>query len=180
MSVRRQSNSGSELKPAELAQIAADVNRKTHDIGARRLHTVLERLLDDLLYNAPDIGTQTIPITPSYVRERLGALVGGRRMWVNGTTLHYYFFDADTDASVIPVPGTGETRRVPWAGAKEQLDVMRESFREWQDLGIGVTFAEVFDRCEAELRIGFQLGDGSWSAVGRPVIPARSAQVSLV
>jgi ATP-dependent HslUV protease ATP-binding subunit HslU len=59
----------------ELAQIAADVNRRTHDIGARRLHTVLERLLDDLLYNAPDIGAQTIPITPAYVRERLGALV---------------------------------------------------------------------------------------------------------
>ncbi|MEJ7601540.1 MAG: ATP-dependent protease ATPase subunit HslU [Kofleriaceae bacterium] len=59
----------------ELAQIAADVNRRTNDIGARRLHTVLERLLDDLLYNAPDIGTQTIPITPAYVRERLGALV---------------------------------------------------------------------------------------------------------
>ncbi len=59
----------------ELASIAADVNRRTHDIGARRLHTVLERLLDDLLYNAPDIGTQTIPITREYVRERLGALV---------------------------------------------------------------------------------------------------------
>ena len=59
----------------ELAQIAADVNRRTNDIGARRLHTVLERLLDDLLYNAPDIGAQTIPITPAYVRERLGALV---------------------------------------------------------------------------------------------------------
>jgi ATP-dependent HslUV protease ATP-binding subunit HslU len=58
-----------------LAKIAADVNRTTHDIGARRLHTVLERLLDDLLYNAPDIGAQTIPITEAYVRERLGALV---------------------------------------------------------------------------------------------------------
>jgi ATP-dependent HslUV protease ATP-binding subunit HslU len=59
----------------EIAEIAADVNRRTHDIGARRLHTVLERLLDDLLYNAPDIGAQTIPITPQYVQERLGALV---------------------------------------------------------------------------------------------------------
>jgi ATP-dependent HslUV protease ATP-binding subunit HslU len=59
----------------ELARIAAEVNQRTHDIGARRLHTVLERLLDDLLYNAPDIGTQTIPITPAYVKERLGALV---------------------------------------------------------------------------------------------------------
>ena len=59
----------------ELAQIAQDVNTRTHDIGARRLHTVLERLLDDLLYNAPDIGPQTIPITKQYVRERLGALL---------------------------------------------------------------------------------------------------------
>ena len=59
----------------ELAKIAADVNRTTHELWARRLHTVLERRLDDLLYNAPDIGTQTIPITPAYVRDRLGALV---------------------------------------------------------------------------------------------------------
>ncbi len=60
---------------AELAAIAADVNRRTNDIGARRLHTVLERLLEDLLYNASDIGAQTIPITAAFVRERLGALV---------------------------------------------------------------------------------------------------------
>jgi ATP-dependent HslUV protease ATP-binding subunit HslU len=59
----------------ELARIASEVNRKTHDIGARRLHTVLERLLDDLLYNAPEIGQQRIPITAGYVSERLGALV---------------------------------------------------------------------------------------------------------
>jgi ATP-dependent HslUV protease ATP-binding subunit HslU len=59
----------------EIARIAAQVNERTHNIGARRLHTVLERLLDDLLYNAPDIGAQTIPITPAYVSERLGALV---------------------------------------------------------------------------------------------------------
>ena len=58
-----------------IAEMAADVNKRTHDIGARRLHTVLERLLDDLLYNAPDIGKQTIPITAEYVKERLGALV---------------------------------------------------------------------------------------------------------
>jgi len=58
----------------ELARIAFEVNARTANIGARRLHTVLERLLDDLLYNAPDIGTQTIPITKSYVQERLGAI----------------------------------------------------------------------------------------------------------
>ncbi|MFE0516299.1 M12 family metallopeptidase [Streptomyces sp. NPDC058964] len=107
---------------------------------------------------------------PGLAAERLSALLSGRQMWVNGTVLHYYFFDAGTDASVIPVPGTGETRRVPWPGAEEQRDVVRECFREWRDLGIGVTFAEVTDRREAELRIGFQPGDGSWSAVGRDAL----------
>ncbi|MFF3335612.1 M12 family metallopeptidase [Streptomyces sp. NPDC002888] len=107
---------------------------------------------------------------PGLAAERLGALIGGRPMWVNGTVLHYYFFDGDTDDSVIPVPGTGEVRRVSWVGAKEQRDVVRECFKEWQDLGIGLTFAEVEDRSEAELRIGFQLGDGSWSTVGRDAL----------
>jgi ATP-dependent HslUV protease ATP-binding subunit HslU len=59
----------------EVARIAAEVNGRTHDIGARRLHTVLERLLDELLFSAPDIGPQTILITPQYVAERLDALV---------------------------------------------------------------------------------------------------------
>ncbi|WP_309095949.1 M12 family metallopeptidase [Streptomyces sp.] len=108
---------------------------------------------------------------PGLAAERLSALRGGRRMWVNGTVLHYWFFDGDTDASVIPVPGTGMTRRVPWAGAEEQRDVVRACFRQWQDLGIGISFAEADDRSEAELRIGFQLGAGSWSAVGRDALP---------
>jgi ATP-dependent HslUV protease ATP-binding subunit HslU len=59
----------------EIARIAAEVNSRTHDIGARRLHTVLERLLDELLFSAPDIGPQTVKITREYVLERLDALV---------------------------------------------------------------------------------------------------------
>ncbi|MEU7057428.1 M12 family metallopeptidase [Streptomyces sp. NPDC046197] len=107
---------------------------------------------------------------PGLAAERLAALVGGRQMWVNGTVLHYYFFGDDTDGSVIAVPATGEMRRVSWAGGKDQQDVVRDCFREWADLGVGVTFAEVGDRSEAELRIGFQSGDGSWSAVGREAL----------
>jgi hypothetical protein len=107
---------------------------------------------------------------PGLAAERLGALVGGSRMWLNNTVLHYYFFDGDTDGSVIPVPGTGEIRRVPWTAAEEQRDVVRACFGEWRDLGVGVSFAEVGDRSEAELRIGFQLGDGSWSTVGRDAL----------
>ncbi|MFJ4466400.1 M12 family metallopeptidase [Streptomyces sp. NPDC089424] len=109
---------------------------------------------------------------PGLTAERLGALAGGHRMWVNGTVLHYYFFTGDADGSVIPVPGTGETRRMSWGGAKEQQDVVRECLAEWQGLGIGLTFTEVEDRTEAELRIGFQPGDGSWSAVGRDALRA--------
>jgi hypothetical protein len=109
-------------------------------------------------------------VVPGLTAERIGALVRGRRMWVNGTVLHYCFFDSDADASVIPVPGTAQRRRVSWAGSKEQRDVVREGFAQWRGLGIGLTFAEVADRSEAELRIGFQQGDGSWSAVGREAL----------
>ncbi len=58
-----------------LASLAAQVNEGTQNIGARRLHTVMERLLDELLFSAPDIGAQTIKITTDYVKERLSDLV---------------------------------------------------------------------------------------------------------
>ncbi len=55
----------------EMARIAAEVNKKTENIGARRLHTIMERLLDDLSFNAPDIEEKTFVVTPEYVREQL-------------------------------------------------------------------------------------------------------------
>ncbi len=58
----------------EVARIAAEVNQRTQNIGARRLHTVLEKLLDELLFSAPDIGVQTINITKTYVSERLSEI----------------------------------------------------------------------------------------------------------
>ncbi|WP_328436843.1 M12 family metallopeptidase [Streptomyces sp. NBC_00444] len=117
------------------------------------------------------LAQQSAPVfAPGLTAERLSALISGRQMWVNGTVLHYYFFDGDDDGSVIAVPGTGENRRVSWVGPKEQQDVVRECFQEWADLGIGLHFVEVGDRSEAELRIGFQLGDGSWSTVGKDAL----------
>ncbi|MGW4750928.1 beta-glucuronidase AbsR1 [Streptomyces chartreusis] len=107
---------------------------------------------------------------PGLAAERLSALIGGRRMWVNKTVLHYHFFDRESDGSSIPDPETGESRHVSWVGSKEQRDVVRECFQEWQGLGIGLSFVEVGDRSEAELRIGFQLGDGSWSTVGKDAL----------
>jgi ATP-dependent HslUV protease ATP-binding subunit HslU len=59
---------------AEIARIAAQVNTTANNIGARRLHTVMERLLDQLLYSAPEIGVQSVSITKAYVREQLADL----------------------------------------------------------------------------------------------------------
>jgi ATP-dependent HslUV protease ATP-binding subunit HslU len=55
-----------------IAEIAAEVNIRTENIGARRLHTVVERLLDDILFEAPDFEQgKTININADYVNERL-------------------------------------------------------------------------------------------------------------
>jgi len=57
-----------------LAEIAAQVNARTDDIGARRLHTVIERLLDEVSFDAPDLGGKQIVIDDGFVRERLAEL----------------------------------------------------------------------------------------------------------
>ena len=58
-----------------LAEIAAQVNERQENIGARRLHTVLERLLDTLSYEAPDRDGQAVVIDRAYVDAHLGELV---------------------------------------------------------------------------------------------------------
>jgi ATP-dependent HslUV protease ATP-binding subunit HslU len=63
---------------AEIARMAALANERMQNIGARRLHTVLERLLDELSFEAPDLGKagpRDIEITAAYVKERLGKLI---------------------------------------------------------------------------------------------------------
>jgi ATP-dependent HslUV protease ATP-binding subunit HslU len=54
-----------------IAEVAAQVNASTENIGARRLHTIMERLLDEVLFEAPDISPATIKVTPNYVDQRL-------------------------------------------------------------------------------------------------------------
>ncbi|MFG3448343.1 MULTISPECIES: ATP-dependent protease ATPase subunit HslU [unclassified Stenotrophomonas] len=58
-----------------LAEIAFQVNERQENIGARRLHTVLERLLDSLSYEAPDRDGETLAIDAAYVDKHLGELV---------------------------------------------------------------------------------------------------------
>jgi ATP-dependent HslUV protease ATP-binding subunit HslU len=60
---------------AEIARIAAEVNERTENIGARRLHTVMERLLDQISFDAPDMNGRGIVIDGAYVRERLAPIL---------------------------------------------------------------------------------------------------------
>jgi ATP-dependent HslUV protease ATP-binding subunit HslU len=60
---------------AELARIAAEVNERTENIGARRLHTVMERLLDQTSFDAPEMGGQEVRVDGALVRERLEAIL---------------------------------------------------------------------------------------------------------
>jgi ATP-dependent HslUV protease ATP-binding subunit HslU len=63
---------------AELARIAAEVNQNTENIGARRLHTILERLLEDLSFEAPELNLEHMVITPEYVREKISDIARNR------------------------------------------------------------------------------------------------------
>jgi len=60
---------------AEIANIAAQVNEQTENIGARRLHTIMERLLEDVSFEACDIAPTTVNITAQYVSGQLADVV---------------------------------------------------------------------------------------------------------
>ena len=62
----------------KLAEIAQEVNQKTENIGARRLHTIMELLLEEVSFNAPELKGQTISITADYVTEKLSDIVEDR------------------------------------------------------------------------------------------------------
>jgi len=59
----------------EIARLAQEVNERTENIGARRLHTMMERLLEDVSFNAPDHVPEKVVVDRAFVRERLGDVV---------------------------------------------------------------------------------------------------------
>jgi ATP-dependent HslUV protease ATP-binding subunit HslU len=61
-----------------IAKMAAEINRAAENIGARRLHTVLERLLEELSFDAPERAGESVEVTADLVSERLGELVTDR------------------------------------------------------------------------------------------------------
>lgn len=92
-------------------------------------------------------------LPPNLAPGREAAIRLVRNKWANGTVLHFHFV---------------EEARWPWP--EKQRAVVRKAFETWKSLGIGLEFVEVSDRSEAEIRIGFDLSDGSWSYVGTDLL----------
>lgn len=61
-----------------LAQVACEVNEQTENIGARRLHTIMEKLLEDLSFDAPELTEKNVVINAEYVNEKLGGIIENR------------------------------------------------------------------------------------------------------
>ena len=59
----------------EIAKLACTLNSEMENIGARRLHTILEKLLEELSYSAPELPSQHVPITAEYVQDKLNNIV---------------------------------------------------------------------------------------------------------
>lgn len=109
---------------------------------------------EELFCALPEVSERELD--PNIDPFRLEAIRVVAKQWANGTVLHYYFFDQPADGGLV--------------GAPDQQQAVRDAFQTWKDHGIGLEFEEVDVREEAEVRIGFLLGGGSWSYVGRDVI----------
>ncbi len=117
--------------------------------------------------NLPQVPLRQFGPDVSLERAQLIQVLSSK--WVNGTVLHYYFFDKRSDQTAV-VLENGQTEWISWTTSKAEMDVVREAFKIWKALGIGLDFQEVKSRDEAEIRIGFMRGDGAWSYVGRDIL----------
>ena len=59
----------------KIAELATEINQNVENIGARRLHTIMEKLLEEVSFNASDIGPKKIDINTDYVEKNLGELI---------------------------------------------------------------------------------------------------------
>ena len=144
----------------------ADMSNTSADDLAKRVAR-LEKQLQNLLTQRA-VGGKPHPAldlhcsVPALPPRRLGPNVSVERTrlihfsgkkWTNETVLHYYFFEDDR-----------------WGSGNEQKDLVREGFEIWKGVGIGLRFEEVSSPEDAEVRIGFEQGDGYWSYIGTDVL----------
>lgn len=102
--------------------------------------------------NMPPEKQRSIDSSVHPTRERL--IIRAGKKWVAGTVLHYYFFNSPAK----------------WKGNAENKKQVRNAFKIWKDVNIGLEFIEVSSPQEAEIRIGFERHDGHWSYLGRDVL----------
>lgn len=81
--------------------------------------------------------------------DRQEAIISTGDKWVNGTNIHYFLYSNGR-----------------FGGSNDEHEVVRQAFQVWKDVNIGLTFTEVSDIQDAELRIGFMRNNGSWSYIG--------------
>lgn len=93
-----------------------------------------------------------VALPPGLESGRALAIRIGAKKWVNGTVLHYHFLDRITAPK--------------WKWVESQRAVVRTAFGIWKGLGIGLSFVEVADPGEAEILIGCEQNNRSWSYVG--------------
>ena len=138
--------------------------RRTQSTRIQELEERLEDLEDNLSQahyghdhdnNGGTSQVCSLPVLPKRKFEqgisldREQAIISTGDKWVNSTNIHYFLHSNGL-----------------FGGANDQQDVVREAFQVWKDLGIGLTFTEVTDIQDSELRIGFLRNDGSWSYIG--------------
>lgn len=90
---------------------------------------------------------------PEVSSNRARLIRTAEKKWVNGTVLHYCFLD-----------------KAGLQADDNQKNVVRRGFETWINVGIGIKFVEVSTLADAEIKIGFDQNDGSWSYVGRDIL----------
>ncbi|MDA9009629.1 matrixin family metalloprotease, partial [Alphaproteobacteria bacterium] len=114
----------------------------------------------------PVVLDKTFP--PGVYPDRMEAILVHQKRWANGTKLRYYLFPADEPGLLRHSDETFSW--VDFSGNQQSADAVRRAFQTWKNLGIGLDFEEVYHREEAEIRIGFLQGNGSWSYIGRDIL----------
>lgn len=106
----------------------------------------------------PSFPERVLPADMHPLRESFIRVI--EKTWLNGTKIHFCFLNPEKGH---PVPAA-------WAGTDGDEQVVRQAFDQWKELGIGLDFVEVDRPQDAEVRIGFLRGDGSWSTVGKDAL----------
>lgn len=155
-----------ERKKDKLARKVADIADRLEGVEVRvsspggRSDTTRRRSSGMRYCNVPLVPERQFDSNVSEGRARMIRVMS--KKWVNGTVLHYHFL-----------------KDAPWAGPGAQKKVVRRAFDIWRDVGIGLQFEEVDAPEDAEIRIGFQRGDGAWSYVGRDILKQGAAERTM-